>query len=571
MFILGIKPAGHDTATALIEGGRIIAASAQERFDRITHSSNFPIEAIKFCLDTAKIDITQVNEIAIPYNYDQAILKLVLLRTLRYLPKSLLHFPDYKKVLKTKKRVINILRKELGFKNKISFLDHHDCHAASSFFCSPFHKAAILTIDGRGEYATTRMYLGNGNTLHKIDEINFPHSLGMLYENVTNYLGFQRNSDEGKVMGLSAYNRPTLYTKFKKIIQIDGGWKFKLNLNFFNHHVREQAMLPKSFIDLFGPPRKNRETINERHKVIASSLQKITNTFVLRMASAAKKIRNDENLCLAGGIALNAVSNGQILKSGLFKNIFIQPAAGDDGSALGAALLAYFNKFPEKHRKLSYFSPYLGHQAAVSDLNKVIKLIKQNYPQITVKKLTDSAHSAAKAIAENKIVGWFQGKAEFGPRALGNRSILADPRNPKMKDIVNKKVKFRESFRPFAPSVLEENAKKYFQINIPLPYMIVVADVYKDKAKLISSVVHVDNTARVQTVSKKQNARYYQLIKEFYKLTKVPLVLNTSFNVKGEPIVNTPIEAVKCFIKSGIDVLYIDHYEFRKQFINYEK
>jgi carbamoyltransferase len=564
MYALGIKPVGHDTAAALVKDGKIIAASSQERFDRTTHSNAFPLEAIKFCLSEADININEVDEIAIPYNYDEAIIKLFFLRTLKYLPKSLLYLSDFKKVLVRKRRILKTLKQDLRYKNKITFLDHHDCHAASTYYCSPFNKAVILTIDGRGEWATSRMYLADGKEIKRIDQMNYPHSIGLIYENVTTYLGFTRNSDEGKIMGLSSYGKPHYYPMFKKLVKTDGDWKFKLNLTFFNHHIREQAPLPYKFVATFGNPRKKDSAINKRHKDIASSLQKITNEIVLKMALKAKSIRNDNNLCIAGGVGLNAVSNGVIYKENIFENIFVQPASGDDGTSLGAALLS-LSRYTKSRIITRPFSPYLGIKTNDAEIKKAINIIKTSKSKVQIRKLKNPSAEAATQIAKGKIIGWFQGKAEFGPRALGNRSILADPRNPKMKDILNLKVKFREPFRPFAPSVLEEEAHKYFEIKKPIPYMTIVVDTIKSKKSKIPSVVHVDNTVRVQTVSKELNPKYYKLIFKFYQITKVPVVLNTSLNIRGEPIANNPEEAISCFLKTGMDILYIENYEFKKQ------
>jgi carbamoyltransferase len=468
-----------------------------------------------------------------------------------------LYLKDFIKVITTEHKVLKILKSKLGYRGKVSFVDHHDAHAASAYYCSPYDKAAIITLDGRGEWATNRIYTAEKGAIKRFDEMSYPNSIGMVYENITEYLGFFRNSDEGKVMGLSSYGKPTYYEKMKEIIKKNGDWKYSLDLSFFNHHLRERAMLPKKFIDTFGPPRAKGELVQPRHADIASSIQKITNELMLAMARKAKSIRGDVNLCLAGGVALNAVANGIVYEE-VFGSIFVQPASGDDGTSLGAAALTLSKYIP--NYKIKNFSPYLGMNIRVSEINKLLK--KNN--SIVIKRVENPSYEAAKEIASGKIVGWFQGRAEFGPRALGNRSILADARNSLMKDFVNEKVKFREEFRPFAPAILYEYADEYFKLKSELPYMTIIVNVIASKRQKIPAVVHIDNTARVQTVTEKNNKQFYKLIQEFFSMTGVPVVLNTSFNVRGEPIVNTPKQAYNCFIKSGIDTMYIGNYEFKK-------
>ena len=527
MYILGIKAFGHDTSACLIKDRKIIAASSQERFDRIKHSSAFPFDAINFCLDTASIKINNISEIGVSYNYTEAILRLYFLRALLYFPLSLFNLKDFNKILTTRSKILKILQINLKFKGKISFLDHHDCHAASAYYCSSFSKSAIITNDGRGEWATARIYIAENGKFQKYDQINYPNSIGLVYENITNYLGFIRNCDEGKIMGLAPYGKPIYYKKFSKIINIVNKWKYKLDLSYFNHHLKEQSMLPDKFIKEFGKPRSKNQKLTTRHKDIASSLQKITDDVCLLAADKAKDIRKDKYLCIAGGVGLNAVSNGAIYNKKLFKSIFIQPASGDDGTSLGAATLIASRYF--KNYKINDFSPYLGKNV---EKDKLITIINKNKGRINVSKPINIFKSASVDLSRRKIVAWYQGRAEFGPRALGNRSILADPRDPKMKDYLNKKVKFREEFRPFAPAVLYKYSRSFFKLYSQIPYMIITVAVEKKNVNKIPAVVHI--------------------------------LLNTSFNIKGEPIVNSVEQALNCFLKTGIDIMYINEFRFEK-------
>jgi carbamoyltransferase len=455
--------------------------------------------------------------------------------------------------------------KKIGFKAKILFVDHHLSHSGAAFLCSPFENAAIITIDGVGEYTTTRISLGKGNQIIPLREIQFPHSLGLLYSTFTAFLGFEVNEGEFKVMGLAPYGKPTYYEKIKKLIQIKDYGSFKLNMKYFAYTYSER-MFSNEFIKLFGKPRKPNSEITERDKDLAASLQKILEEVIIKIAKHTKEITGQENLCIAGGVALNSVANGALLREKIFKNIFVQPASTDAGSAIGAALYfynCYLNKKRCYEMKTDYLGPEYKNEEIIQILNEYsIKGIK--YEFMDYKKLIKKT---AGLLAENKIIGWFQGRMEFGPRALGNRSILANPNKKEMKDILNERVKHRESFRPFAPSVLEEYAKEYFKIdnkNTRWPFMLFVFPVRKNKQSIISAVTHVDGTARIQTVSKENNSLYYDLIKEFYKIKKIPVVLNTSFNVRGEPIVMSPKDALETFLKTGMDYLVIGNYFISK-------
>lgn len=556
MITLGIKPFGHDASAAIVIDGKIIAASAEERFNREKHSAQFPSQAIRFTLQEADLDINQVNEICIVFDYWKLIRYLHIYGFFRF-------FPSHTKTsfisgyfqLKKIRTIYRELRKELGYKGRIRFLDHHDCHASSVYFPSNFENAAVITVDGRGEKACTRIYTAQGKKLDKKFQLNYPNSLGVFYTSVTEYLGFKRDEDEGKIMGLAPYGSEKFVNKMRSVLDTSGD-TYKLNLKYFEMQNDPGKNVSKQFIALFGPPRKKDEPLRQRHKDIAHATQALLEEAMLNLARHTKKLTGEENLCLSGGVALNSVANGKIVQAGIFKNIYIYPAAGDDGACVGAALLACFQNNVERTTNSNNQSPYLGYKSNNTEILEALKKSGLDY-----KKSKNIAKDVAKLIADNKFVGWYQGRAEFGPRALGNRSIIVDPRSAKNKDLVNAKIKFRESFRPFAPSVLDKHAQEYFAMaSKDSPYMILALDVCKHKQKVIPAVTHVDGTARVQTVNKRQNERYWKLISEFYKLTGVPVVLNTSFNRMGEPIVNTPKQAINCLLGSGLDAIAIGDY-----------
>lgn len=557
MITLGIKPFGHDTGAAIVVNGKIVAATSEERFNREKHSRKFPYNAIRFCLEQASLgNINQIDEISIGFDYLRLVFHLDILGFFKY-------FPDYtkeslvngvyqiKKTLDTKR----ILHNEMGYKGSVKFLDHHDCHAAVVYYPSEFKDAAILTVDGRGELASTRIYQAEDDSFKKIFQLDYPNSLGAFYSCITEYLGFKDNEDEGKVMGLAAYGKASLVRKMRKVLTTKNG-SYSLNFKYFDFPRFPDKNVSSKFVRLFGPPRKKGEEILQRHKDIAKASQIVFEEAMVELVKHARNITGKRNLCLTGGVALNSVVNGIIVKKKIFNNIYIYPAAGDDGTCIGAALHSYYSFCTKRLYFKNNQSPYLGYSPSDGEILEAIKRYKLSY-----KKSKDVCKDVASLLIKNKCVGWFQDRAEFGPRALGNRSIVVDPRKAKNKDLVNSKIKFREAFRPFAPSVLEEYTEDYFDTGgVISPYMILAFDVKRDKRNIIPAVTHVDGTARVQTVNKRQNLRYWNLINEFYKLTGVPVVLNTSFNRMGEPIVNKPEEAIVCFLGSGLDALALGDY-----------
>lgn len=561
MLILGIKTGGHDTAAAVVKNGEVVAASAEERFDRIKHSKNFPKQSIRFCLDYSGVSIKDVDVIAIPFQYWQGFLDLVFRFSVQYFPSSLkasctlLSYLVHKKIDGDR-----FIRNKLRYRGTIIYLDHHDCHAASAFFPSQFYSSGILTIDGRGEQATTRLYRGINNTLQRISTLAvYPHSLGYFYTAITSYLGFEHNSGEGKMMGLSAYGDWKVFNKYVDIVKLLPGGKFELDLSFFDFYLGPGRTVSKKFESLFGPPRSPGEQILQRHKDVAAFAQYVLERSILHIARFTKQATGEKYLCLAGGVALNSITNGLILDNLDLEDIFIQPAAMDDGAALGAALLAYYTSEGALERRDHKGAiVYIGPSYSEEEIEPILKRNKLKY-----KMVSDIERVVVREIAKGKIIAWFQGRSEFGPRALGNRSILADPRDPTMKNKLNK-VKFRESFRPFAPAVTGEDASIYFDTNLSSPYMLITRNVRPKYRKLLPAVTHVDGTARIQTVSRDQNPRFWKLLKEFEKVTGLPVLLNTSFNIKREPIVSSPQDAVKSFLSTGIDILAIGNFIVRK-------
>ena len=592
MYILGISAFYHDSAAALIYNGEIIAAAQEERFTRKKNDSRFPKNAIKYCFETANITPKQIDHIAF---YDKPFIKFErLLET--YIALAPRGFKSFRTAipiwLKEKLFLKDLLIKELNnfeqendWDKKLKFSEHHLSHAASAFFPSPFKKAAVLTLDGVGEWATTSLAIGNENILEVVKEIHFPHSIGLLYSAFTYYIGFEVNSGEYKVMGLAPYGKPHYMNKiFDQLIDLKPDGSFRLNQSYFNY-CTGLSMTNKKFDDLFGgKPRNPSDPLTERHMDLAASIQAATELILLRLARSISKETGLENLCLAGGVALNCVANGKILREGRFNNIWIQPAAGDAGGALGAALATYHIHLKQSrhithHDKM--LGSYLGPEFNQDEIEKRLEAIGANFITLTDKELFSMC---AKDIANQKAVGWFQGRMEFGPRALGSRSILADPRSTSMQYKLNLKIKFRESFRPFAPSILREDLTEWFKLNIDSPYMLLVTDVtdshkrkITDEDKKLSgikklsvirsdipAVTHVDNSSRIQTVNKNTNPRYYALIEAFKKETGCPILVNTSFNVRDEPIVCTPEDAFKCFMDTNIETLAIGNCYLRK-------
>jgi carbamoyltransferase len=590
--ILGISALYHDSAAALICDGVIIAAAQEERFSRRKHDPSFPMQAIRSCLHIADIKPSDIDLVAF---YDKPFLKFErLLETyVSFAPHGFRSFRLAMPVwLREKLFFKDLLIKELKsldpdvmWGERLRFSEHHLSHAASAFFPSPFQDAAVLTMDGVGEWATTSLAIGRGNSLEVVKEIHFPHSLGLLYSAFTYYTGFKVNSGEYKVMGLAPYGVPK-YLKliFDHLVDMKSDGSFRLDQTYFNY-CTGLTMTSSKFHDLFGgPPRKSDEPLTQRHMDLAASIQAATEEIVLRLIRSIRKETGMRNLCLAGGVALNCVANGKILRDGAFDDIWIQPAAGDAGGALGAALAVYHIHLDQPRITSGHdnmLGSYLGPQFEQSDIEQRLTNLGAKFSVLEDRVLYNTC---AQALAEGKALGWFQGRMEFGPRALGGRSILGDARSPTMQSALNLKIKYRESFRPFAPAVLREDLADWFELDCDSPYMLLVADVIKNRrsaitedeerlfgiAKLnvprseIPAVTHVDYSARIQTVHEATNPRYYALINSFKEKTGCPVIVNTSFNVRGEPIVCTPEDAFRCFMGTEIDVLAIGNCFLRK-------
>ena len=583
--ILGISAFYHDSAACILKDGKIIAAAQEERFTRKKHDPNYPYNAIKFVLEYAKIKLSEVDQIVF---FEKPFLKFErLLETyVAFAPKGFVSFTKamplwIKEKLFQKNLLFNKLKehdKDYKSDQNIFFSDHHLSHAASAFFPSPFEEAIVLTADGVGEWATTTVAVGNGNNLEIKKEIHFPHSLGLLYSAFTYYTGFKVNSGEYKLMGLAPYGNPIYEDKIKKLIDIKDDGTFRLDQSYFNY-ATGLTMTNEKFNNLFGQKPRNpkNEKLTQFHMDVAASIQKVTEEIMIKLAKSIQREYKIKNLCLAGGVALNCVANGKILKEKIFENIWIQPAAGDAGGALGAALAFwYIEQGNSRTVNLDddMKGSYLGCEFDQDQIEHELKSIGANFEIVNYDELIEKTTNF---ISNEKAIGWFQGRMEFGPRALGGRSILGDPRSDKMQKNLNLKVKFRESFRPFAPSVLKEDVNSWFDINVESPYMLLVANVHSSKKiemtekqknlfgidKLnikrseVPAVTHVDYTARIQTVSPKTNKKYYDLILKFKEKTGCPVVVNTSFNVRGEPIVNTPTDAFNCFMGTELDYLII--------------
>ncbi len=583
--ILGISAFYHDSAACILIDGKIIAAAQEERFSRKKHDPGYPKNAINFVLNYANIKLSNIDQIVF---FEKPFLKFErLLETyVAFAPKGFTSFTKampiwIKEKLFQKNYLFNKLRehdKNYNSDSNIFFSDHHLSHAASAFFPSPFNEAVILTADGVGEWATTTVAVGKKNKLEVKKEIHFPHSLGLLYSAFTYYTGFKVNSGEYKLMGLAPYGEPIYENKIKKLIDIKDDGTFRLDQKYFNY-ATGLTMTNNKFDELFGQKPRNpeNEKLNQFHMDIAASIQKVTEEIMIKLARSIRNEYNIGNLCLAGGVALNCVANGKILKEKIFDNIWIQPAAGDAGGSLGASLaLWYIEQANERIVNLEddMQGSYLGNEFSQEEIEIELKSIGANFE---ILKYRDLINITSEHLINEKAIGWFQGRMEFGPRALGGRSILGDPRSDKMQKNLNLKVKYRESFRPFAPSILREDLAEWFDLNIDSPYMLVVANINSkrkiemteeqnnlfgiDKLNIkrssIPAVTHVDYSARVQTVTKNTNKRYYDLIKSFKEKSGCPILINTSFNVRGEPIVNTPTDAFNCFMGSELDYLVI--------------
>lgn len=601
IYILGISAFYHDSSACLLKDGELIAAVQEERFTRRKHDACFPLNSIKYCIEEAGIHPCDIDYVAF---YDKPFLKFerIIETYLNYVPRGIKSFLTSMPVwIKEKLFLPSLLEKELNntfnfnkknkikWKEKMFFPEHHQSHASSAFFPSPFKNAAILTIDGVGEWATTTAGIGRDNNVELLYEIHFPHSLGLLYSAFTYYTGFKVNSGEYKVMGLAPYGEPRFVkTILDNLIDLKEDGSFSMNMEYFNY-CTGLTMTSRKFDELFGGrPRKPESPITQREMDLARSIQDVTEEVVLRMARFLKRKTGESNLCLAGGVALNCVINGKVLREGIFSDIWIQPAAGDSGGAIGAAMSVWY-VYLGKERNVNgngnidfMNGSYLGPSFSNTFIESYLK--RNNIPY---KKFEDDeiVEIVAQMLAEEKVIGWFQGRMEFGPRALGNRSILGDARNLKMQSVMNLKIKYRESFRPFAPAVLRERVKDYFELDYNSPYMLLVAPVKRERCfnlqeqkkdfwgidllniprSDIPAVTHIDYSARIQTVNKETNEKFYKLIKEFEEKTGCAVIVNTSFNVRGEPIVCNPEDAYKCFMRTDMDYLVLENYLLDKK------
>ncbi len=601
MKILGISAYYHDSAASVADNGKIIAAAQEERFTRKKHDSSFPVNACRYCLEYAGLKINELDAIAF---YDKPFLKFERLLETYYAfaPKGLLSFVTsipvwLKEKIFLKKLIFDELKKIDDFdkrKVRLLFPEHHLSHAASAFYPSPFREAAIVTVDGVGEWATASICSGSANKIEVIKELHFPHSVGLLYSSFTFWLGFRVNSGEYKLMGLAPYGNPgservkEYINKIKnELADIKEDGSVWLNQKYFNYSTGLKMVNEKKWEKLFGFPRRYPEDkLEQQHCDLAMAIQKVSEEIMINMAKEAKRLVNTENLCLAGGVALNCVANGKLLQLDIFKNIFIQPAAGDAGGAIGAALSAfylYFNNERGKNNEEIMRNAYLGPEFSDLDIETTSKKLKARYTKY--ENFDDLSDKISELIEQGKVIGWFQGRMEFGPRALGNRSILGDARSRDMQKKLNVKIKYRESFRPFAPSVLAEDTKDYFELNTDSPYMLLVANVKEERRNQvppdynnlpllerlyftrsdIPAVTHIDFSARIQTVHKDTNPRFWKLIDAFKKKTGTGLIVNTSFNVRGEPIVCTPEDAYRCFMRTEMDFLVMGNYLYDKQ------
>jgi carbamoyltransferase len=586
MNIIGISAFYHDSAACLVRDGRIEAAAQEERFTRRKHDHAFPLQAVRYCLDSAGLKTSDLDVVAF---YEKPFLKFerILESYLTTAPKGIRSFIKAMPLwVKQKLWIKDIIRKDLEFEGKIIFPDHHESHAASAFFPSPFQEAAFLTIDGVGEWTTTSYGLGRDNGVRIIADIRFPHSLGLLYSAFTYYAGFKVNSAEYKVMGLAPYGEPKYKDLIlKELIDLKEDGSFRLNMEYFDF-ATGLTMTNNKFSRLFGgPPRKPESELTQREMDLARSVQEVTEEAVLRIGRHVRRETGQKNLCLAGGVGLNCVSNGHLLRSGLFEKIWIQPAAGDAGGALGAALLAWHQYLGNERQATGedvQRGSYLGPEYSDAEIRAFLEERRLPFHELSPE---DFPGRIASLIADEKVVGWFQGRMEFGPRALGSRSIIGDARSPKMQETMNLKIKFRESFRPFAPSVLAEKVSDWFDMEASSPYMLLVADVKEehrrepdaDEKKLaglkklgavrstVPAVTHVDCSARVQTVHRETNPLYHDLISRFNEDHGCPVVINTSFNVRGEPIVSTPEDAWRCFMRTDMDCLVLGHFLLLKE------
>ena len=568
MYSLGISCYYHDSAAAILKDGHVVAAVEEERFSRKKFDDGFPRMAIDWCLKEAGITPEQINSVAF---YDKPVLKFerLLDNYIAVAPRGLYSFLNViPKWLHKRLWIKEEIKKHIrGYQGDIIFPEHHMSHAAHTFFTSPFDEAAILTVDGVGEWSTSSFGSAENTSIKLTNDIRWPHSIGMFYSAFTYFLGFKVNEGEYKLMGLSAYGKPKYYDLIlNEILDVKNDGSLHLNLKYFAF-TYDKVMTNQKFAELFGIPRREEDAKAEQiHYDIGASAQKVLEDIMLKMVNHVHKKTGMKNLCLGGGVALNGVANYRILKEGPFESVHIPPSPGDGGSAIGCAQYLYYIHKKQRriivqdHAKRIQENVYVGPSFSNDEIKSFLEENNIDYEYLTREQLLQTT---AKLISEQNVVGWYQGKIEWGPRALGNRSILADPRDSKMKDILNEKIKHRELFRPFAPSILEEYVSEYFDLNIPSPYMLFVAKVKKpDK---IPAVTHVDGTGRLQTVSREANPLYYDLINDFYKITGVPVVVNTSMNVRGEPIVNTPEQAYAMIIKTEMDYIMMGNYMIQRR------
>jgi len=591
MYILGISCYYHDAAAVLLNDGALVAAAEEERFTRKKHDFDFPINAIRFCLEQAGITGNDLDYVVF---FEKPFRKLdrILMMTLQTYPQSYKVFRESMITWMVDKLWVGTkIETEIGVpKDKILFSEHHLSHAASAYLCSPFEESAILTVDGVGEWVTSTYGTGKGNEIKLHKQIEFPHSLGLLYSAFTAFLGFEVNEGEYKVMGMAPYGEPKYVDKVWKLIQQNSDGSFSLDMSYFSFHHSTERTYNEKFAALFGEPRPEKmlffteetgfpkyfgappanmrelSNLNKHYADIAASIQKVTEDVLVKMATSLQKTTGMKNLCMAGGVALNCVANTRILHESGFEQLYVQPAAGDGGGALGAALWAY-NTLLGKPRNFKMEHAYWGRANSEAEISEFLRQNNIKHTRFDDEdKLLDVV---VNRLTQANVIGWAQGRFEWGPRALGSRSILADPRNPNMKDIVNTKIKFREPYRPFAPSVLAESAEKYFDLpnaakHAPARYMQYVVPVKAEAQQILPAITHVDGTGRMQTVFKEQSPRYYKMIEKFGQATGVPVVMNTSFNLKGEPIVNTPANAHNTFIKSEMDALVLENFVIEK-------
>ena len=567
MYILGLSFYYHDSAAALIHDGAVVAAGEEERFSRVKHDNRFPSLAVDFCLKKAGISIHDVDYVVF---YEKPFLKFERLLTTAFatFPRSHKVFTESMRRWVTDKLWIKpLIREKLGLDpKKILFCEHHMSHAAASFFCSPFDHAAIITVDGAGEWSTGTVGVGHDTKISIEQESRFPHSLGLLYAALTAYLGFEVNEGEYKLMGMAPYGQPKYTDRVKKMIKIGSDGSYWLDLDYFAFHYSPDNTLSPKFAEAMGQPPRDPalgdKSLDPFYCDVASSIQAVTEEIMISLAKAVRKRTGLTNLCLSGGVALNSVANAKILRDAGFEQIYIPPAPGDDGGAIGAALWAYHHLLG-KPRVAALGHAYLGSEYSESEIGDFLKEYDLNYTHID-----DDDRFYSRVVDDlqaGKVCGWYRGRFEWGPRALGARSIIADPRRAEMKDIVNAKIKFREAFRPFAPSVLGERCEEYFELpnamsHYPARFMLYVVPVKEDKREVIPAITHVDNSGRLQTVMKETNTGYHRMIELFGEATGVPVVLNTSFNLKGEPIVETPLNAFNTFTRSEMDVLYLGNF-----------